>query len=81
MFGLIQKIFGTQNERELKKLHPLVDKINALDAEFAALSDDEIKARIGRIRQEVVSASESAREEMDSLRERIATSTSDQEKS
>jgi preprotein translocase subunit SecA len=80
MFGLIQKIFGTQNERELKKLHPLVDKINALDAEFAALSDDEIKARIGRIRQEVVSASESAREEMDSLRERIVTSTSDQEK-
>ncbi|MGL5012627.1 MAG: preprotein translocase subunit SecA, partial [Paracoccaceae bacterium] len=45
-FGAIaRKVFGTPNDRKVKSVRPLVAKINALEPEFAALSDDEIKAR------------------------------------
>ncbi len=42
-FGaLTRKIFGTPNDRKVKSVRPLVAKINALEAEFAALSDEGI---------------------------------------
>ena len=43
--GIFSKIFGTPNERELKGIYPIVDKIEALESEYAALSDEELKAK------------------------------------
>ncbi len=43
--GLITKIFGTRSQRELKKIQPTVDKILALEPEYAALSEDALKAK------------------------------------
>ncbi len=43
--GLITKLFGTRSEREIKRLQPTVDKILALEPEFAALSEDALKAK------------------------------------
>jgi len=40
----IRKIFGTANERRLKKLSPVVNAVNALESKFEALSDEELKA-------------------------------------
>lgn len=39
------KVFGTRNQRELRKMMPLVAKINSLEDEFSKLSDDQIKAK------------------------------------
>ncbi|WP_223421803.1 preprotein translocase subunit SecA [Tateyamaria pelophila] len=45
-FGtLTKKVFGTPNDRKIKAVRPLVDKINALEPEFEALSDDGLKER------------------------------------
>ena len=45
-FGaLARKVFGTPNDRKVKAVRPLVAKINALEAEYQALSDDGIKER------------------------------------
>jgi preprotein translocase subunit SecA len=45
-FGAIaRKVFGTPNDRKVKSTRPLVAKINALEPEFAALTDDGIKDR------------------------------------
>ncbi len=41
---LIRKIFGTSNERELKKLVPLVEEINSHEPKMQNLSDDQLKA-------------------------------------
>ena len=41
--GLFQKIVGTHSERELKRIYPLVDKIEALAPEMEALSDEQLK--------------------------------------
>jgi preprotein translocase subunit SecA len=45
MFKRIIGFMGDSNERELRRLQPAVDKINALEPEFEKLSDDELKAK------------------------------------
>jgi preprotein translocase subunit SecA len=42
--GIFQKVFGSRNQRELRKLQPIVDRINGLEPSFKAKSDDELKA-------------------------------------
>ena len=38
--SIIEKIFGTDSNRELKKIYPIVDKVEALSDEYAAISDN-----------------------------------------
>ena len=40
--GLIAKIFGTHSEREIKRIEPLAEKIEALEPEYEKLSDEEL---------------------------------------
>jgi preprotein translocase subunit SecA len=42
--GIFQKIFGSRNQRELKKLQPIVDHINRLEPTFQAKTDEELRA-------------------------------------
>lgn len=41
--GILNKIFGTYSDKEVKRIMPLVEKINAMESEFQKLSDDELK--------------------------------------
>ena len=43
--SIVTKIFGTHSDRELKRIMPLADKVMALDAEMAALTDEQLKAK------------------------------------
>ena len=43
--GLIQKLFGTSSQRELKSVYPIVDKIEALEEEYKALTDQQLQAK------------------------------------
>ena len=53
-FGaLASKVFGSSNERKLKKFGPIVAKINALEAETEALSDEALRARNEQFRARV----------------------------
>ncbi|MBU1308182.1 MAG: preprotein translocase subunit SecA [Gammaproteobacteria bacterium] len=52
MFGkLFTKVFGSRNDRFLKKLEKQVQQINALEAEFSALSDDQLKQKTNEFKQ------------------------------
>jgi preprotein translocase subunit SecA len=42
-FDFLTKIFGSKNEREIKRLQPLVEEINALEPRIKALSDEALK--------------------------------------
>ena len=56
MLGLgtiTKKVFGTPNDRKVKSVRPLVEKINALEPEFQALTDDGIKERTEALRARV----------------------------
>src|SRR5574344_295352 len=43
MMNLISKLFGNPNEKKIKQIMPTIDHINALEASFAQLSDEELK--------------------------------------
>jgi preprotein translocase subunit SecA len=62
MLGLgtvARKIFGTPNDRMVKSVRPLVAKINALEPEFAALSDEGLIEKTAAFRQRVQEGGES----------------------
>ena len=50
MFGILTKIIGTKNDREIKKLWLEVEQINSLEPEISALGDDALKAKTGEFR-------------------------------
>ncbi len=50
---LLAKVIGTQNERELKRLQPVVPAINALEAEIQRLSDEALRAKTDEFRTRV----------------------------
>ena len=43
--GIIQKLFGTHSEHELKRIYPIVDKIEALRPSMQALTDEQLRAK------------------------------------
>ncbi len=43
--GFLDKLFGTRSQREIKKLKPIQDKVLALEKEYAALSEEALKAK------------------------------------
>jgi len=42
---IIDKVFGTHSERELKRIYPLADKVDSLGPAMAALSDEELRGK------------------------------------
>ena len=48
--GLLDKIFGTYSERELKKIYPIRDKVLALDETYQKLSDAELRANTDKLK-------------------------------
>lgn len=50
---LIARVFGTQNERELKRIQPIVERINALEPTIEALSDTELAAKTNEFREQL----------------------------
>ncbi|HTY59297.1 MAG TPA: preprotein translocase subunit SecA, partial [Bacteroidota bacterium] len=56
MLGVLKKLFGSKHEKDVKALRPLVDEINAIYEGYAALSDDELRAKTGEFRARIQEA-------------------------
>ncbi len=50
---LLGKVFGTKNEREIKRMMPMVQAINALEPEMQKLSDDQLRAKTDEFRARI----------------------------
>src|SRR5919107_3191648 len=53
---LLAKVIGTQNERDLKRLRPLVAAINAKEPEIEVLSDEQLRGKTAEFRQRLAAA-------------------------
>ena len=49
--SFLKKIFGTSSQREVKAIMPLVEKIEALEDEYKALSDQQLQAKTPEFQQ------------------------------
>jgi preprotein translocase subunit SecA len=56
MMKYLNKVFGTKNEREIKKLQPLVDRINGMESQVEKLDDAGLARRIAELRTEAENA-------------------------
>ncbi len=50
---VIAKVFGTSNEREIKRIMPLVESISALEPEMQKLTDEQLRAKTDEFRQRI----------------------------
>ncbi len=76
--NLLAKVFGTSNERAVKRLLPAVERINALETSIQVLSDVELRAKTGEFRQRIAQAL--AAEKIDPAEEDAAERTRAAEK-
>jgi len=51
MLGLVKKLFGDANEREIKRFMKVVERINAMEPDFERLSDDELRGKTVEYRE------------------------------
>ena len=49
--GFIEKIFGNHSGKELKRVYPIVDKIEALEPEYTAMTDEQLKAKTAEFKE------------------------------
>lgn len=56
MFDFLKKLFGDRNERELRKLWPIVHKVNEYAEQFKALSDEELRAKTDEFKRRIKEA-------------------------
>ena len=70
----LAKVFGTSNERAIKRIQPLVDQINALEPEMQRLTDEQLRAKTEEFRARI-------KERLKTVEEEIAQITEDLKKS
>lgn len=58
MLGLVKKIFGDYNEKELKRLSKVVEQINAMESQYIALSDEQLRAKTDEYKERVAKGEE-----------------------
>ena len=51
--GLLSKILGSKNQREIRRLRPMVEQINRLEQEYQSLSEEELRAKTARWKDEL----------------------------
>jgi len=52
VFNLIaRKLFGSRNERELKKIYPCLDKVNTLEPEIRKMSNSQLQAKTAEFKE------------------------------
>lgn len=69
--ALLGKVFGTKNEREIKRLMPNVEAISALEPAMQKLSDDELRAKTTEFRQRIQDRIKNISDEPDADQERL----------
>jgi len=71
MMNYLAKIFGTKHDRDVKKMRPVVDQINAFASEYQSLSDDELRAKTPEFRDRLAAATSDANNRLKGLRDEL----------
>ncbi|MBN1269800.1 MAG: preprotein translocase subunit SecA, partial [Kiritimatiellae bacterium] len=82
MQWLLKRIVGTKNERDLKRLRPIVARINALEQEYQSLSEDALRAKTVEFKGRVRAALEQGplAQQLRDLREALGSALDEKEK-
>ena len=56
MQGILKAFFKTKNERDVRRMKPIVDRINVIEEEYQGLSDDGLRAKTQEFRDRIAGA-------------------------
>ena len=62
--NLVTKVFGDPNEKQVKRIGPVVEKINAFEAEFERMSDADLAAETEAFRERIAEAVGTLKEDL-----------------
>lgn len=71
--GILSKLFGNKSSRDRKALQPIVDAINAMGDEMAALTNDQLRDKINQVRKDIADATASDYQAIAEAKEKIET--------
>ncbi len=77
---ILNKIIGSRNEREIRKLQPILQKVNSFEGAVAKLTDEQLKAKTETFKKYLKDKYASIKEQEDELKLKIYESTSQPEK-
>ncbi len=77
---ITQKIIGSQNEREVKRLKPIVEKINSLEPQIQKLSDSQLRAKTEEFKKSIAAKARAYEQDFLDLEAQVRESTSAAEK-
>ena len=77
---ILNKIIGSRNEREIKKLQPILQKVNSLESAVSKLTNEQLKAKTEAFKIRLKDKQASIKEQEDELKLKIYESTSQAEK-
>ena len=78
MLGLIKKIVGTKNERELKRIQPLVEEIRALEPSYEKLTNAELRAKTDDFKKRIHEATAQAYAALEEAKARAAAASGEE---
>ena len=78
--GLLTKMFGNKHDRDIKKIAPIVEEINAVSGTLHGLSDEELKARTGAFRTKLAEETAALREDLAEMQKRLLAPMSTEER-
>ncbi len=74
----LAKVFGTSNERELKRIRPLIDQINALEPQMKQLTDEQLRAKTDEFRARIKDRIKEIEDSISRVNEEMKTSAEPQ---
>ncbi len=77
MLSIIKKIVGTKNDREIKRIRPIVNEINELEDELKGLTDDQLRDKTANFKKRIVEATAAIQNEIDNLGQEAGTTDLD----
>jgi preprotein translocase SecA subunit len=77
MLGLIKKIVGTKNERELKRIWPLVEEINSLERQYEKLSDTDLRTKTEEFKSRLRERTNEVRRSLEQVQAEAGTASAE----
>src|SRR3990167_7297355 len=78
MLNLIKKIVGTKNEREIRRIQPLVEQTNALEPQYEKLTNAELRAKTDEFKKRIQEATSACRAALEEKQAQAAAVTGEE---
>ena len=80
LIAWLRKLIGSKNDRELKKIRPLIEEINRLEPEFAELRLEELRAKTDTFKNRIRAATQATRAQLEDVLAHLTRSEADDDR-